>query len=313
MRIIDEPIVDRSVGWQQIVAALRHGHRSPKPQVGDIYFSENNDGLLARGAWISGLGSAVKAATIFPGNVDRTPALPSVQGTVLLFDPATGAVRAIIDGAAVTRWKTAGDSALGSELLSRPDSRSLLMVGAGTMAGALIRAHVTIRPSIAAIAIWNRSRSRAEALAGSLGNLGRAVVIADDLEAAVRSADIISSATMSTEPLIRGAWLQPGTHLDLVGAYTPQMREADDEAVRRARIYVDYRGTTVDHIGELMTPIANGTIARTDVIADLYDLVAGVPGRQSASDITLYKNGGGAHLDLMTALAIVESIEAGTA
>ena len=133
MLIIDGTTVDRVATWPGIIAALRAGHRKPKPQIGDLYFAENGDGLLARGAWITGLGSCIKAATIFPRNVERTPYMASIQGSVLLFDAQTGAMRAVIDGAAVTRFKTAGDSALGAELLSRKDSRSLLMVGAGTM------------------------------------------------------------------------------------------------------------------------------------------------------------------------------------
>ena len=308
MLIIDGATVDRVASWPGVIAALRAGHTKPKPQTGDLYFSESNgDGLLARGAWISGLGSCVKAATIFPRNVDRTPYMASVQGSVLLFDAETGAMRAVIDGAAVTRFKTAGDSALGSDLLSRRDSGSLLMVGAGTMSEPLIRAHISVRPSIERVTLWNRTRARAEEVAARLSGLGRSVMVTDNLEAAVRDASIVSCATMSKQPLIRGAWLKPGTHLDLVGAYTPEMREADDDTLRRARLFVDYRGTTLQHIGELMIPIRSGVITGKDVLGDLYDLVGGAAGRTSADDITVYKNGGGGHLDLMTSLAIVEA------
>ena len=307
--MIDAATVDAAMTWPRAIAALRQGHLHAKPQIGDIYLSEANTGLLTRAAWISGLGSLVKAASVFPGNVDRTPALPTVQGAVLLMDPATGSLRAIIDGAAVTRWKTAADSALGSSLLSRPDSRALTMVGAGAMAEPLIRAHVAMRPNLATITIWNRSAARAESLAMRLSDLRRVVAITEDLESAVRCADIVSCATMSRQPIICGAWLRPGAHLDLVGAYTRQMREADDEALRRAQVFVDFRGTTIEHIGELTDPISRGVISATDVRGDLYDLVPGQAGRQSESEITLFKNGGGAHLDLMTALAIVDGIE----
>jgi len=310
MQMIDAATVDRTMTWLRAVAALRQGHLAPKPQIGDIYLSEAGTGMLTRAAWISGLGSLVKAATVFPANVTRTPALPTVQGAVLLMTPDTGSLKAIIDGAAVTRWKTAADSALGSQLLSRPDSGTLVMIGAGAMAESLIRAHVAVRPSIATIMIWNRSAGRAEALAARLGDLGRQVFVANNAETAIRSADIVSCATMSTEPIVQGAWIKPGTHLDLVGAYTKHMREADDEAMRRSSVFVDFRGTTVHDIGELTIPIASGVIAESDVRGDLYDLVAGATGRRSGSDITLYKNGGGAHLDLMMALATVEAIEA---
>ena len=309
MRVVDAAMVDRVSNWPRIVAALKDGHRRPEPQIGDLYFSEGGNGLLTRGAWITGLGSCVKAATIFPRNVDRTPYVASIQGSVLLFDAETGATRAVIDGAAVTRWKTAGDSALGSELLSRPDARVLLMVGAGTMSEPLVRAHVSVRPSIDRVVLWNRTRDRAEAVAARLSDIGRPVTVSDDLEAGVRGADIVSTATMSQQPVVRGAWLKAGAHLDLVGAYTPAMREADDDAIGRSRLFVDFRGTTIHHIGELMVPIRDGVITETDVLGDLYDLVAGAPGRGSPSDITLFKNGGGAHLDLMTANAIFEAVE----
>ena len=308
MRMIDASAVDAAMTWPRAIAALRLGHLHARAQIGDIYLSEANTGLLTRAAWISGLGSLVKAASVFPGNVERTPALPTVQGAVLLMDPATGSLRAIIDGAAVTRWKTAGDSALGSQLLSRPHSRAFAMIGAGAMAEPLIRAHVSVRPNLQTIVLWNRSVARAEALASRIADLGRQVSVTADVESAVRSADIVSCATMSTEPIIYGAWLRPGAHLDLVGAYTRHMREADDEALRRGHLFVDFRGTTVDHIGELTDPISRGVITAADVRGDLYDLVAGAAGRQSENDITLFKNGGGAHLDLMTALAIVEGI-----
>jgi ornithine cyclodeaminase/alanine dehydrogenase-like protein (mu-crystallin family) len=309
MQMIDATTVDRVMTWPGVVAALRRGHSHPKAQVGDIYLSERTTGLLTRAAWISGLGSLVKAASVFPANVTRTPPLPTIQGAVLLMTPDTGSLRAIIEGAAVTKWKTAGDSALGSDLLSRPDAKSLAMIGAGAMAEPLIRAHLAVRPSIETVTLWNRSPARAQALAIRLSDLGRVVTVSADLEATVRNADIISCATISSESIVRGAWLKLGSHLDLIGAYAPRMREADDEAMRRARVFVDFRATTVHEIGELMIPIANGTITEDDVRGDLYDLVAGAPGRQLADDITLYKNGGGAHLDLMTALAIVDGVE----
>ena len=310
MQIIDGPTVDGLMDWPMVVAALRAGHLRPRPQVGDYYFSGDGNGLLSRTAWITGLGACVKAATVFPGNANRKPPLATVQGSVLLLDPENGTTRALIDGAALTRWKTAGDSALGSALLSRPNSRVLTMVGAGNMAEPLIRAHLSVRPSLERAIIWNRSRPRAEALAARLADLGRTIEIASSLEAAVRGADVISAATMSQQPLIKGAWLKPGTHLDLVGAYTPQMREADDDAMRVSRVFVDFRETTIHHIGELMIPLGNGTIAETDVVDDLYGLVPGNNGRLSNNDITLFKNGGGAHLDLMTALAIAGSAAA---
>jgi ornithine cyclodeaminase len=227
-----------------------------------------------------------------------------VQGVFVLFDHDDGRPLAVIDGAGITAWKTAADSALGSRYLSRPDARCLLMVGAGALARPLIGAHRSVRPAIEKVLVWNRTRARAEALAAKLAAEGLAVEIAADLAAAVGQADIISSATRTERPVIEGAWLRPGAHLDLVGAFTASMREADDAALRRARLFVDARETTLDHIGELKIPIERGVIGEEDVVADLYDLAAGFAWQRSEGDITLYKNGGGAHLDLMTAIAI---------
>jgi ornithine cyclodeaminase/alanine dehydrogenase-like protein (mu-crystallin family) len=222
----------------------------------------------------------------------------------VLFDHADGRPLAVIDGAGITAWKTAADSALGSRYLSRPDARCLLMVGAGALAGALIRAHRSVRPTIEQVLLWNRTPARAEALAAELGAEGLAVEVVADLAGAVARADIVSSATRTEQPLIRGAWLRPGTHLDLVGAFTATMREADDAALQRSKLFVDARESTLEHIGELKIPLARGLIGADDVIADLYDLAAGCAWQRAPDDITLYKNGGGAHLDLMTAIAI---------
>ena len=164
-----------------------------------------------------------------------------------------------------------------------------------------------VRPGLKSITIWNRSKPRAEAVAARLGDLGRPVKIVDQLETAVRNADLISVATLSVEPIIHGGWLKQGAHLDLVGAFRNDMREADNEAMRRGKIFVDYRGTTIGHIGEVTIPLAEGVIKETDILGDHYDLVAGTAGRRSAGEITVFKNGGGAHLDLMTARAIVEA------
>ncbi len=310
MLVIDAKAVDAATDWHRIVAAQRAGHLLGKPQLQDMLLQQPPNGLFVRAAWIEGLGAAVKGVTVFPGNVNRVPYVASINGSVLLFDRETGLVNAAIDGAAVTRWKTAGDSALGSDLLSCKDSRSHLMVGAGVMSEQLIRAHVAVRPSLERLTIWNRTRERAEAVAGRLGDLGRPVQVVTDLEPAVREADIISTATMTHEPLVKGAWLKEGTHLDLIGAYKMDMRETDDDSMRRGRVFVDYRGTTIGHIGEITTPIRTGVIREEDVLGDLYDLVPGAPGRLSDKDITVYKNGGGAHLDLMTSLAILEAVKA---
>ena len=313
MRIIDAEAMRRTLTFPGVVAALREGHRRARPKLEDMLLPEGERRLLARAAWVAGLGIGLKAVTIFPDNPWRQPALPSVQGQMLLFDEETGGAEALLDGTELTSWKTAGDSALGADILARPDARHLLMIGAGAMSEPLVRAHVAVRPGIESIRLWNRTIERARALADRLQDLGRPVTVALDLQAAVAQADVISCATMSGEPVVQGAWLKPGSHLDLVGAYLPTMREADDEALRRGRIFVDCLETAVDPIGELADPIRREVIGVRDINGDLYDLVAGRGGRAGADEITIYKNGGGAHLDLLVARhALAESMADGS-
>jgi ornithine cyclodeaminase len=297
MTLIIGPEAEAHLDWNGLVQALIEGHRRPPARIADALLTRGADTLLNRAAWIDGLGQLVKSATIFPGN----PALgkPSVNGAVTLYDDRTGELQAVIDFHMVTKWKTAGDSLLAAHQLARPDSREILIVGAGTVARSMVGAYRSAFPQ-ARFTFWNRSPAGAEQAAAATG--ARAVT---DLAAAVAAADIICTATMATEPLIEGAWLRPGQHLDLIGAYRPDMREVDDETLVRARIFVDSRETTIRHIGELADPIARGVINEGDVVADFYDIPKGSFDRRDASDITVAKNGGGAHLDLMTAAWIV--------
>ena len=282
--------------WIALTDALATGHDLPKAEIGDTFLYRGKDTLLSRAAWIDGLGIAVKSATIFPGNPDRE--VPMVNGGVSLFDDETGTLAAIVDFHLVTKWKTAGDSLLAARRLARPDSENILIVGAGTQGRALHAAYSAAFPQ-ARITVWNRTAKNAEAMAAELK-----INVATDLEQAVRAADIVTSATMSTDPLIMGDWLQPGQHIDLIGAYRSDMREVDDTALLRSRVFVDSFDTTIGHIGEINIPLEAGTLTRDHLIADYYDLE--VFTRQSDDEITLFKNGGGAHLDLMTARHILE-------
>ncbi len=290
-----------SLDWREMVAALRAGHKGARPAIGDQFLHRGEDVLLSRAAWISGLGVAVKSVTVFPAQT------PSVQGAMLLFDDTTGAVEAVIDSALVTRWKTVADSLLGAQILARPDAKRLLVVGAGAVAEGLVAAYPVLFPDLE-IEIFNRTPERAEALAARAG-----VQAVTDLPAAVGRADIIVVATMSKTPVIKGEWLRAGQHLDLIGAFTADMREADDTALQRSRIFVDNVATTVEHIGELMIPLASGAIKRGDILGDLYDLAQGATGRTGPEDITLFKNGGGAHLDLMVGRVILAAYKAQSA
>ena len=281
--------------WPGMLAALEAGHRLPRAEIADLFLYRGADTLLDRAAWIDGLGSLVKVGSINPGNLARGK--PTVNGIVNLFDDVTGELTALLDFHMVTKWKTAGDSLLAASKLARKDARNILLVGAGTVARSMVEAYGSLFPD-ARFTVWSRTPASAAAMG---------LPVAEDLERAVRAADIICTATLSNDPLIRGDWLQSGQHLDLIGAYTPAMREVDDLAMARARIFVDARATTIHHIGDLMSPIKSGAITEADVLADFYDIASGRFIRQSDDDITIAKNGGGAHLDLMSATYILKA------
>ena len=282
--------------WPGLMAAIEAGHRLPRAEIADLFLYRGQDTILDRAAWIDGLGSLVKVATIHPGNAGLGK--PTVNGAVNLFDDTTGELNAIVDFHLVTKWKTAGDSLLSASKLARKDSRNILLVGAGTVAKSMIDAYSSLFPD-ARFSVWNRSPAAAQAMTAD-----RRVTAAQDLAIAVQAADIICTATMSLTPLIKGVWLQPGQHLDLIGAYRVDMREVDDDALRRATLFVDSRATTIHHIGDIKDPIARGIITESDIIADFYDIATGSFTRTSDDQITIAKNGGGAHLDLMTATYI---------
>ncbi len=282
------------LSWAGLLAALQAGHRLPKPDIKDLFVYRGGDTLLDRATWIDGLGALVKVATVVPGNAARGK--PTVNGAVTLYDDVTGELTALVDFHLVTKWKTAGDSLFAASRLARKDAKRFLLVGAGTVAKSMVSAYSSLWPD-AEFTVWSRTQSSA----GAMG-LG----VATDLETAVRAADVICTATMATVPLIKGDWLQPGQHLDLIGAYKPTMREVDDRAMQRARLFVDARATTLHHIGEIMDPIASGAITEEHIVADYYDDPA-LFARQSDDEITIAKNGGGAHLDLMTATYIAKA------
>jgi ornithine cyclodeaminase len=308
LRLIDAESVHRLLDYAPLVEALAAAHREAPPLVGRSLLEPPpgagrvGEGFLVLPAWAHGRAFGVKMVTIVPGNADLADGPPTVQAVYQLFEGVTGRPVAVIDGTALTLRKTAADSGLGAKLLARDDVRTLLMIGAGALAPHLIGAHLAVRPSLERVLVWNRSAPWRDRLLERLARQGVPAEASDDLEAAVRAADVISAATLASEPLVRGAWLRPGTHVDLIGAYTPTMREADDEAMRRARVHVDYRGSTIGESGELIQPIASGAITEQDVLGDLFDLCQGrTPGRRAADEITLFKNGGGSHLDLFTA------------
>ncbi len=302
--------IRRSLSFPLLVDALDAAHRRPKIAVNDTMLGSEKALYFIRSAIDGGRFMASKLITSFPGNLEGGT-LPAVQAVCVLFDGTNGQPLAVLDGTEITYWRTAADSALGARLLARDDAATLLVVGAGGMSRWLVRSHCAVRPSLQRVLIWNRSIARAREVAEDLGREGFRVEAVEDLDAATAVADVITTCTRSHVPLVKGALLKPGTHLDLVGGYTPETRETDDEAARRARIFVDRRESAFAGVGDILAPIASGAIRASDVIGDHYDLVPGtVQGRRSKDEITLFKNAGGGHLDLMTCEVVYRRLAA---
>lgn len=290
---------ESALDWLALTRAIEAGHTLPRAEIGDTFLYRKPDTMLSRAAWIDGLGALVKTATVFPGNVDRGVA--SIAGAVSLFDDTNGLLSAMLDFTLVTKWKTAGDSLLGALRLARPDSKRVLIVGTGTLAANLRQSYAAGFPGCE-FTVWGRNVEKTRGFAEA-----HDCTPATDLAGAVEGADIITCATMTTQPILKGEWLRPGQHLDLIGAYRPDMREADDTALTRASIFVDSRATTIGHIGEIEIPLQASTITPEDIQADYYDGPDAMQ-RPGPDAITLFKNGGGAHMDLMTARYILDAV-----
>ena len=309
MRYIDADGVHAALDYHALVERLRTAFQSeleiPLRHHHPIGTPEGPESmLLLMPAWRVGGTLGVKLVTFFPGN--PTQGMATIQGLYIVFDAGTGTPQVVMDGVSLTLRRTACASALAASYLAREDAARLLMVGAGALAPHLIKAHAVIRP-IREITIWNRHPGRAATLADQLCAEGRAARAGEDLEAAARDADIISCATMSEAPLVQGAWLKPGCHVDLVGGFKPTMREVDDEAVRRARIFVDTRAGAGAEAGDLVDPIARGVIGKDAILGDLFDLTGGATaGRETPDEITLFKSVGTAIEDLAAAEMVLE-------
>jgi ornithine cyclodeaminase len=284
--------VEPSLNWSELLTQLTEGHKLPKAKIKDTLITRRDDTLLSRVAWIDGLGQLVKTATIFPKNNKKKSI---INGSVSLFSDQTGELEAFIDFHLLTKWKTAADSLLAAKHLARKNSNNILLVGSGNMSSAMLAAYKSIFPE-ASFFVWSRTSRNAAHFAEK-----NSINVVKSLRGAVRSADIVCTATMSAEPLIKGDWLQAGQHIDLIGAYRPDM--LDDNAIKKGKIFVDSYETTVQHIGEIKLPLQSGVIKNSDILADFYSLDQFK--RSSPSDITIAKNGGGAHLDLMTAKYIL--------
>ena len=314
MRFITAPEIEIALDQKSLIEALRRAFRmgaSARPYQAPLrnrFFVENVHAdptiLLNMPSWQVDGDLGIKMVTVNTGNPAK--GLPMVQGVYLFLDAGTGKVRGILEAEMITVKRTAAASALASSYLSRSDASRLLIVGAGALARHFIDAHRAVRP-ISDVLVWNRTPKRAEELvanyrlqedASALNSIG----VTDDLEAAVSGADIVTCITASSEPVIFGDWVREGTHVDLVGAFSPDSRESDDTLVQKARIFVDTRTGALAEAGDLIIPMNNGLITEDDVAADLFDLTQGErDGRRFYDQITLFKNCGSAIEDLVAA------------
>lgn len=311
--------VDRALDFKVLVTTLETAFREGAVQpVRHHHTVERPDGaastLLLMPAWndLNAAGTSegryigVKIVTVSPDN--NQIGKPAVMGLYLLLDGKTGEPCALIDGQRLTQWRTACASALAARYLARANASRLLIVGAGALSRFLAKAHAAVRP-ISSIRVWNRTAENAEQAAADLRAEGLPAQSATDLDAEIGQADIVSCATITSLPLIRGAVLKPGSHVDLVGGFTPAMREADDDAIRRASVFVDTRGGATKEAGDIVQPLATGVLTLADIQGDLYDLARGdVPGRRSDDEITLFKSVGAAIEDLAAGIAVYEKL-----
>jgi len=303
MRYFDAKTTAELLDYPRLIKSLREAHKHgtmPQTQCNIITDTKRQDNqFITQFSWASDDVIAIKLNSIFPLNANLSPPLPSIQGVVILFEARHGQALACCDGAELTFRKTAADSALGADFLSNPDAKTLLLMGAGGLAPHIIAAMRFVRPSINKILIWNRHHLKAQQLAEKLTSSPCPVLAVSQLDEAVPQADIISCITMATTPILQGALLQQGCHVDLIGAYQPQMREANDDVIRRAgRLFVD-SFANCESSGDVADPLKNGILSRDQIVADLFSLCKGQHhGRADKTEITVYKNVGGGHLDM---------------
>jgi alanine dehydrogenase len=315
MKVISGEDLDRVLTYPALIEALREAFRADitVPLRHHHPIAQQQGGaamILLMPAWNSGQGSFLgcKIVTVFPDNAKVSR--PSIYGSYMLMSGETGEPLAVMDGTTLTAWRTACASALAASYLAREDAAHLVMIGAGALAPHLVRAHASVRP-IKKVTLWNRTRKRAVQTAFGLSVGGLEVEVTDDLEAAVREADIVSCATLSAEPLVRGKWLKKGAHVDLVGAYTPKMREADDDAIKKARVYVDTRAGATKEGGDIVQPLKSGVLKKDGIRGDLFELCRGeAKGRSGNLQVTLFKSVGTAIEDLAAAMLVWRSLSA---
>ena len=312
MEYIDGEKIEASLQYSALIPAIEKGFCSdiqvPMRHHHDYYnpVEQNESSLLLMPAWNPGQALGIKCVTVSPSNAKYD--LPSINGVYILYDAVKGLPKALLDAKSLTKIRTAATSALASSYLSRVDSKSLLVVGTGALAPELIKAHSEVR-SFESVFIWGRDPQKALGVAESLRD-SIEVNVVEDLDAQVSQSDVISCATLSTSPLIKGHYLKKGTHVDLVGAYRKDMREADDEVISRSSLFVDSIETAPKETGDLVIPLEEGLISLQDIKADLFELSTGKKsGRSNDEEITCFKSVGHALEDLVAAQMVLNSLD----
>lgn len=303
-KVLDHETLEQKLDWNNLIVQLRDWFSEDKVQAPErqVCAIQQPDGaeasLLIMPAWVPGQAVGIKAVTFFPGNAAK--GLPTINAGYMYFDGETGQLQTVMDGDTLTARRTAASSALAADFLVRKDAKTHLIVGTGQLAQSVAEAHSTVRP-YEKIQIWGRSAEKAKAIAQKLLEIGLPAEPVTDLELACRNADLISTITASTQPLVRGDWIKPGTHLDLIGAFRPDMRETDDTAIQKASLFVDTAEGAFKS-GDLAEPLASGAIGLDHIVASLKDMCQGNhPGRETETDITVFKSVGMALEDLAAA------------
>ena len=309
LRFVSAAEIDSTLDFSSLIDALHAAFRAdmetPLRHHHAIARDDGEASLLLMPAWTKekdGAFLGTKVVTVYPGNLAK--GLGSVAGTYLLMSGDTGEPLVAIDGHRMTLWRTAAASALAAKYLAREDASHLMLFGAGALAPYLVRAHAAVWP-IKKVSIWNRTPGRAAALAEELSAESFKTEIVTDKERATRDADIVTCITLSQVPVFSGDWLKEGAHVDLVGAFRPNAREADDAAIKRSSVYVDTRRGALKEAGDIVIPLSTGVLKESDVKGDLFELCRGTAkGRASAQEITLFKSVGTAIEDLAAAMLV---------
>ena len=285
--------LNQSFSNSNVIVPLRHHHDFPNPEV------DSDSTLLLMPAWNPSKIAGVKIVTVSPENSQFD--LPSIQGTYIYFDALNGTIKAIIEAKSMTVKRTAAASALASSYLSRKDSKSMLMIGTGALSINLIKAHASVRP-LENVYLWGRNFQKAEAIAAELKNEKFNVYPIQSIEEKISEVDVVSCATLSKTPLVLGAYLKPGQHIDLVGAYRPTMREADDDTIKKTSVFIDTYQGGLKESGDIFIPLQSGVLKEKDIKADLFELCSNQKsGRKNNEEITLFKSVGHSLEDLTAA------------